>query len=257
MAPIISARELHKTFDGLQVLKGASLDVEEGEAMAVVGQSGDGKTVFLKHLAGLMQPDSGQVFVNGKDLCCLRGRELRELRSRLGYVFQGGALFQSMTVFENVAFPLREKTSLDDEAIRERVELSLSRVGLTGAEKKYPAEISGGMVKRVALARLLVRRADVMFLDEPTTGLDPIIVHEIHDLVESLREKLSITAVIVTHEIPNIFPIVDRVAMLHEGRIRYVGTPTEILHCEDKVVHRFIEESMPPERFRIARETMS
>ncbi len=251
MAPIISAQDLHRSFDGVDVLVGASLDIEGGETIALVGRSGGGKTVFLKHLASLMWPERGRVLVKGQDMCRLRGRRLQELRSRLGYVFQGGALFQSMTVFDNVAFPLREKTDLSEKEIRERVQQELARVNLEGSENKYPAQISGGMVKRVALARSLVRQAEIMFLDEPTTGLDPIIVRDIHELIRSLRDDLGLTIIIITHEIPNIFPIVDRVAMLHEGVIRFQGTPDEIMESEDAVMREFVQGSMPPERYRI------
>ena len=248
---MIVAENLHKSFDGLEVLKGANLEVEKGEAVALIGQSGDGKTVLLKHLAGLLKPDKGRVLVEGRDVGKMSGKELEELRTRFGFLFQGGALFQSMTVYENVAFPLEEKTSLGDGEIHDKVEEELELVGLLGSEEKYPAEISGGMRKRAALARAMVQAPEIMFFDEPTTGLDPIIVHSTHDLIDAVHKRLGFTALIVSHAIPNIFTIVDRVALLHEGVIRFVGTPEEAIECEDPVVCDFIRGSMPPERYRM------
>jgi phospholipid/cholesterol/gamma-HCH transport system ATP-binding protein len=243
---MIQAEDVRKSLGGREVLRGASLCVEEGEALAIIGTSGEGKTVFLKHLAGFFKPDSGRVLIDGHDLSSARGRELETLRERFGFLFQGGALFQSMTIYENVAFPLQEKTELDEQEIENKVLRQLQLVGLEDATTKYPAEVSGGMAKRAALARALVESPDIMFFDEPTTGLDPIIAHSIHDLIGSVREQLGLTAVIVTHEIPSIFSIIDRVAMLHDGVIRFVGTPEELFSAEDEVVDDFIHGSMPP-----------
>ena len=243
---MIDAEDVHKELGGKEVLKGASLHVEEGEALAIIGTSGEGKTVFLKHLAGFFQPDSGRILVDGHDLGKARGRELESLRERFGFLFQGGALFQSMTIHDNVAFPLLEKTDLARSEVEERVRKQLELVGLEDAAEKFPAEVSGGMAKRAALARALVESPDIMFFDEPTTGLDPIIAHSIHELIASVRERLGLTAIVVTHEIPSIFAIVDRVAMLHEGVIRFVGTPEELFGAEDEVVDEFISGSMPP-----------
>ena len=241
---MIQAEDVHKSFNGLKVLQGADLEVEDGEALALIGTSGEGKTVFLKHLAGFYHPDSGRILIDGQDLCRARGKELESLRERFGFLFQGGALFQSMTIYDNVAFPLREKTDLTDEEIDDRVMNQLELVDLHGAARKYPAEVSGGMAKRAALARSLVESPDIMFFDEPTTGLDPIIAHSIHDLIASVRERLGLTAIIVTHEIPAIFSVVDRVAMLHDGVVRFVGTPEELFMTEDEVVDNFIRGSM-------------
>jgi phospholipid/cholesterol/gamma-HCH transport system ATP-binding protein len=245
MAPIISARDLHRAFDGTQVLKGASLDVERGEAVALIGRSGDGKSVFLKHLAGLLKPDSGSVIIDGHDLNSASGRQLRRLRTRFGFLFQGGALFQSMTVYDNVAFPLREKTHLGEQEIRSRVMGELGRVGLEGSEAKYPAQISGGMVKRAALARSLVLSPEIMLFDEPTTGLDPLIARSIHDLIQSVRQSLNLTAIIVTHEIPHVFGLVERVALLHDGAMRFEGTPDDLMSSEDPVVREFLGTTIP------------
>lgn len=248
---MIVAENIHKTLNGQEVLRGASLRIEDGEMVALIGSSGEGKTVLLKHLAGFFQPDEGRVLVDGTDMCCLRGRELEELRSHLGFLFQGGALFLSMTVYENIAFPLQEKTELSEEEIHDRVMEELRHVGMEGTEAKYPAELSGGMAKRVALARSLIQSPRIMLFDEPTTGLDPIIVHRIHNLINSMRDRLNLTSVIVTHEIPSIFSIVDKVAMLHEGVIRFMGTPEEVLECDDDIVRDFIEGSMPPPEYWI------
>jgi phospholipid/cholesterol/gamma-HCH transport system ATP-binding protein len=237
---------IHKSFDGVEVLRGATLTVPRGEVVALIGSSGDGKSVLLKHMAGLIKPDAGRVLVDGQDLCCLRGGELARLRSRFGFLFQSGALFASMSVYDNVAFPLKEKQKLSEREIRDRVLVELEQVGLLGAEDKYPAQISGGMVKRAALARMMIRTPDIMFFDEPTTGLDPIIVHSIHNLIRTCHERLKFTAVIVSHEVPAVFSIVDKVAMLHRGVIQILATPKEVLTATDPVVSDFINGSVPP-----------
>ena len=237
---MIRVEDLHKTFDGFKVLRGVSFQVKRGEILALIGRSGHGKSVLLKNIAGLMKPDRGHVFIDGEDICCLRGRELERLRSRFAFLFQGGALFDSLTVFENVAFPLREKANLKDGEIREKVLSELELVGLAGAEQKYPAELSGGMMKRAALARALVREPEIMFFDEPTTGLDPIIAHAILNLIDSIHKRLRFTGMIVTHQIPMVFDIVQRVAMLHEGSILITGSPGEIFSSGDPIVGQFI-----------------
>jgi phospholipid/cholesterol/gamma-HCH transport system ATP-binding protein len=251
MAPIISAEDLHKTFDGVDVLKGASLDVERGEAVALIGRSGEGKSVFLKHVAGLFRPDRGRVVIDGQDLNSASGSKLRKLRTRFGFLFQGGALFQSMTVYDNIAFPLREKTRMSEDAIRERITEELQRVGLEGSEEKYPAQISGGMVKRAALARSLVQSPEIMLFDEPTTGLDPLIGRAIYDLIQAVRQSLGLTAIIVTHEIPHVFTIVESVALLHEGEMRFKGTPDELMASDDPVVREFLGATIPETWARI------
>ena len=243
---MILAEDLHKSFDGVEVLRGVSLRVEKGEILALIGQSGGGKSVFLRHLAGLMRPDRGRVVIDGNDLCCLSGKELRRLRSRFGFLFQSGALFDSMSVFDNVAFPLQEKTRMSSEEIRHRVFAELEKVGLVGSEDKLPAQISGGMIKRAALARALARGPEIMLFDEPTTGLDPVIVHSIHDLIQSSHQRLGFTGVIVTHEVPCIFQIVQKVALLHQGVIQLVGTPEEVLTSKDPVVRDFLSGCVPP-----------
>lgn len=238
--PVIQIEDLHRSFDGVQVLRGVSCEIRKGEILALIGGSGHGKSVILKHMAGLLKPDRGRVLIDGIDLCSLGGAELEQMRSRFGFLFQSGALFSSLSVFDNVAFPLREKTKLGEAKIRERVISVLDQVGLKEAEQKYPAQLSGGMIKRTALARALVRTPEIMFFDEPTTGLDPVIAHTILDLIQSLHKKLRFTGIIVTHELARVFGIVERVALLYEGMIRFIGTPDEIMTSQDAVVQQFI-----------------
>ena len=241
---MIQMENLYKSFDRLEVLKGVSLRVEKGEILALIGGSGHGKTVILKHVAGLMRPDRGRVTISGKDVYSLRRDELEDLRSHLGFLFQSGALFSSLTVFDNVAFPLREKTHLGEQEINEKVLTVLEQVGLRGAEDKYPAQISGGMIKRTALARAIVRNPEIMLFDEPTTGLDPVIAHTILDLIQSIQKDLGFTGMIVSHELSRVFQIVQKVAMLHEGVILFVGTQEEIMASNDSVVRQFITEAL-------------
>ncbi len=241
---MIHVEDLHKSFNGFEVLRGASLHVERGEVVALIGRSGYGKSVFIKHLAGLMKPDRGRVLVDGQDISRLNARDLGRLRSRFGFLFQGGALFDSLTVFDNVAFPLREKTKLGEKEINDRVLYELEQVGLTGSEHKFPAEISGGMLKRAALARALVREPEIMFFDEPTTGLDPITANAILSLIANCHKRLKFTGIIVTHEIPKIFTIVEKVAMLHEGKILLAGSPQEILKSDNALVKQFVNDSI-------------
>jgi phospholipid/cholesterol/gamma-HCH transport system ATP-binding protein len=237
---VIRAETLYKSFGNQPVLRGVSLEVATGEIMIVIGRSGEGKTVFLKHLLGLLRPDTGRIAVDGTDITRLSPRALDRIRGRYGVVFQGGALFDSMTVFDNVAFPLREKRRLSAAEVAARVEEKLAQVGLTGVEHKYPAEISGGMKKRVAIARALVTEPEIVFFDEPTTGLDPVLVNAIHHLILDLHRKFRFTAVMVSHEIPEIFHIAQRVAMLHEGVIVETGTPEAIQASSNPVVQQFI-----------------
>ena len=237
---MIRVQGLHKRFGSQPVLRGLDLDIATGEIMVVIGRSGGGKSVLLKHLIGLVRPDAGTVGVDGTEITRLRGSDLDRVRERYGVVFQGGALFDSMSVAENVVFPLREKTRLGHAEISGRVEEKLEQVGLTGMGHKNPAEISGGMRKRVAIARALVTEPEIVFFDEPTTGLDPILVNTIHHLIMDLHRKFRFTAVMVSHEIPEIFEIADRVAMLHEGVIVEVGPPDAVRASVNPIVQQFI-----------------
>lgn len=231
---------LHKSFDGQAVLKGVDFRVEKGEVFAVIGGSGQGKSVLLKHLLGLLKPDSGQVLIDGEDITKLKGQALYKLRDRFGYLFQGGALFDSMTIFDNVAFPLREKTDLKPSEIRARAEEELGKVGLKGMGHKYPADVSGGMKKRAAFARVLVMEPEIVLFDEPTTGLDPVLVDSVHKLILWGRKEYGFTAVIVSHEIPEIFDVAGRIGVLHGGVMLQVGTPDEIKNSEIPEVRRFV-----------------
>jgi phospholipid/cholesterol/gamma-HCH transport system ATP-binding protein len=237
---VIRVQGLHKRFGAQPVLRGVDLDIATGEIMVVIGRSGGGKSVLLKHLIGLLRPDTGIVAVDGTDITRLRGRELDRVRERYGVVFQGGALFDSMSVADNVAFPLRERSRLEAAEIKSRVDEKLDQVGLSGMGHKNPAEISGGMRKRVAIARALVTEPEIVFFDEPTTGLDPILVNTIHHLILELHRKFRFTAVMVSHEIPEIFEIADRVAMLHEGVIVEVGPPQTVRASANPIVQQFI-----------------
>jgi len=237
---VIKVERLWKSFRGTPVLRGIDLEVPDGTITVIIGRSGGGKSVFLKHLIGLLRPDSGRVLVDGVDVGALRGRALDEVRKRYGVVFQGGALFDSMTCRENVAFPLREKTRLSRTDIAKQVDTALERVGLAGIGDKYPEEVSGGMRKRVAFARALVTQPEIVFFDEPTTGLDPVLVNTIHRLIRDLHQTSRFTAIMVSHEIPEVFEIADRVGMLHEGRIVEIGSPAEIQRSSNPIVQQFI-----------------
>ena len=237
---MIKVEGLTKSFGAQPVLRGVDLEVPDASITVIIGRSGGGKSVFLRHLLGLVRPDSGRVVVDGVDVIPLRGRAMDRVRERYGVVFQGGALFDSLTCAENVAFPLREKTRLARAQIAERVATGLARVGLADVGAKYPAEVSGGMRKRVAIARALVTEPEIVFFDEPTTGLDPILVNTIHGLIVELHRRLRFTAVMVSHEIPEIFQIADSVAMLHEGRIVEVGPPGVIQASTNPLVQQFI-----------------
>ena len=243
---MIRVERLEKSFGAQRVLRGVDLDVATGEIMVVIGRSGGGKSVLLKHLIGLLRPDAGAVYVDGIDITRLRGTALDKIRQRYGVVFQGGALFDSMSVFDNVAFPLRERSRLSRGEIARRVGEKLRQVGLAEMGDKNPAEISGGMRKRVAIARALVTEPEVVFFDEPTTGLDPILVNTIHHLIQDLHRRLHFTAIMVSHEIPEIFAIADRVAMLHEGRIIESGAAGSIQASTNPVVQQFIRGELEP-----------
>jgi len=237
---MIKVEGLTKSFGRQAVLRGLTLEVATGTITIIIGRSGGGKSVFLKHLIGLMRPDAGRITVDGVEITRLRGRPLDEVRRTYGVVFQGGALFDSMSCWDNVAFPLREKVRTPLTELAKRVEAALGQVGLEGVGAKYPAEISGGMRKRVAIARALVTEPEIIFFDEPTTGLDPVLVNTIHHLILDLHRRFRFTAVVVSHEIPEIFEIADTVAMLHEGRIVEIGPPAAIQASTNPVVQRFI-----------------
>jgi len=241
---MITLRNLHKSFGRQKVLNGLNLEIPDRKITAVIGPSGEGKSVLLKHLIGLMQPDSGEVEVDGESILGLRRSQLNRIREKFGMLFQNVALFDSMTVFENVAFPLQEKTDLPADEISRRVFSALQDVGLKNIENKFPDELSGGMKKRVGLARAVVLKPEIILFDEPTTGLDPITKRAIHQLIKNTHAKFGFTAVIVSHDIPEIFDVAQNVAMLFRGEILQHGTPEEIMNSDHPAVRQFITGSL-------------
>ena len=231
----IKVSGLRKQFGSQQVLDGVELECPRGQITTIVGPSGCGKTVFLKHLMLLMKPDSGQIVINGVEVTKLGSRMLDAVREQFGVLFQGGALFDSLTVFQNVAFPLVEKTRVSRDEIAAAVHEKLAAVGLEGMGHKYPSEMSGGMQKRAALARALIRNPKILYLDEPTTGLDPTRTGSIHSLIRRTHEKFGLTVVMVSHDVPDVFEISDRVAFMHQGRMRLNGTVTEVSAAHDLI----------------------
>jgi phospholipid/cholesterol/gamma-HCH transport system ATP-binding protein len=233
-----------KSFDSQVVLNNLSMDILTGKITSIIGPSGEGKSVLLKHMIGLLKPDSGEVVADGDVISSMRGSNLNRAREKFGMLFQNAALFDSMTVFENVAFPLEEKTRLSPAEIRDRVHEALAHVGLKGIDKKYPDMLSGGMKKRVGLARALLLNPKIILFDEPTTGLDPIICRAIHQLIRDTHKRFGYTAVIVSHEIPEIFEISDQVAMLYRGQIIEQGKARDIQRSSHPVVRQFINGSL-------------
>jgi len=238
--PLIHIEGLHKAFGSLQVLRGADLDIAKGESMVVIGGSGTGKSVLIKHIIGLLRPDAGRVEVDGQVVAQLKRADLGAMRRRMGMLFQYAALFDSMTVEGNVSFSLRQHTKMSEQEIADRVAEVLGMVGLSGVQKKWPAELSGGMKKRAGLARAIALGPEIILYDEPTTGLDPILADQINDLIVDLRERLNVTSVTITHDMISAYKISDRIAMLYEGRIEEVGTPEEIQKSDNPVVQQFI-----------------
>lgn len=236
----IVCRGLYKSFGEKPVLQGVSLRIERGETMVVLGGSGSGKTVLLKHMNGLINPETGEVYVDGTEISSLSDDELREVRKKVAMVFQGSALFDSLTVAENVAYPLHEHTTLSAGEIRARVREVLALVDLEGADALYPAQISGGMKKRAALARALALRPAGLLYDEPTTGLDPQMTQRINRLIRDLQHKLGVTSVVVTHDLQSAFEVADRLAFLRGGQIRIVGTREEIERSSDMDLREFL-----------------
>ncbi len=240
---MIEITNLHKRFGDLQVLRGVDLTVHQGESLTVIGGSGSGKSVLLKHIIGLLFPDQGQVTIDGKVVNRLDEVGLNEIRKKFGMLFQGAALFDSLTVWENVGFALAQHTTLSAKEIRERATQKLALVGLKGIEDKMPADLSGGMKKRVGLARAIAMDPAIILYDEPTTGLDPISADAINDLIVDLRKKLGGTSVSITHDMQSAYKISDRIAMLYKGEIQETGTPDEIKGTSNPIVRQFITGS--------------
>jgi phospholipid/cholesterol/gamma-HCH transport system ATP-binding protein len=238
---VISMQHVDKSLGGKPVLRDMSIDVARGESFVIVGGSGQGKSVTLKHIIGLMQPDKGHVIVDGQDMCCMKPVALNHFRRRFGMAFQEGALFDSMSVFENIAFPLRRNTKMKEPEIRARVEECLDQVHLTGVEKKRPSELSGGMRRRVGFARAISLKPEILLFDEPTTGLDPVISDVIAELIREMDHTLNTTTVTITHDMKVAFKIADRVAMLYGGQIIEQGTPEQFQASPNPIVQQFIE----------------
>jgi len=237
---MIRVANLHKSFRGQQVLKGVNLDLATGKITTIVGTSGCGKTVLLKHLNALYLPDDGAVFVDGVDITKLAQNDLYRIRSKFGVLFQGAALLDSMTVFDNVAFPIREKTKTSETDIKTKVNERLEQVGLGAMGGKFPAELSGGMKKRAGLARALIMDPEIVLFDEPTTGLDPVLAISIHQLISRTQEAFGFTGIVVSHTIPQVFEISDFVAMLANGIIEEVSPPDKFCASQNPAVQQFI-----------------
>ncbi len=238
---MIKLVDIHKAFGPKKVLEGFSLEVNEGETMVIVGYSGTGKSVAIKHIVGLLEPDQGTVWVDGQEVPTLTRPELYALRAHIGYVFQFAALFDSLNIGENVAMGLRKEGKMSESEIMKRVAEALDLVDLPGVEKKFPAELSGGMRKRVGIARAIARRPKYILYDEPTTGLDPVTSAIIDQLMIRMREKLRVTSIVITHDMRSAYTVGSRIAMLYEGKVRKVGTVEEIQHTTDPIVRQFIE----------------
>ena len=241
---MIKLADLRKSFGKQKVLDGLDLEIEAGKTTVIIGRSGGGKSVLLKHIIGLLRPDSGEVLIDGVDITKLGDRDLNEIRKKFGMLFQEAALFDSMTVGENVAFPLREHTRMKESEIRETVADRLHAVGLTGVEGKMPSELSGGMRKRVGLARAIALHPQIVLFDEPTTGLDPVMTEAINRLIIDTQKQFQFTCVVISHDIQSIFEIGDRIAMLYEGKIIEYGTPDELRASRNPVIVQFLSGSI-------------
>lgn len=239
--PLIQVRDLRQKIGSQEILRGLTIDVRRGETLVLLGKSGGGKSVFLRHLIGLMRPVSGSILVEGREITGLTERQLEPVRRKIGMLFQDGALFDSMNVFDNVAFPLRERGERNPDTIRKKVRESLAMVNMTGHDHKMPVNLSGGMRKRVALARAIISPPDVILYDEPTAGLDPIVSDSINKLIRHLQRELHVTSIVVTHDMVSCYHIADRVALLHEGRIYFLGTTGELRETTDPIIRDFVD----------------
>jgi len=237
---MIELVDLYKTLGQHKVLNGVNLKIDKGTTCVIIGRSGCGKSVTLKHIVGILTPDKGKVFVNGEDVVRLEEKALNALRLKIGMVFQGGALFDSMTVGENVGFGLIEHDQIPHRKLLERIESSLAMVGLHGIANLMPSELSGGMRKRVALARAICIKPEIILYDEPTTGVDPITADSINELIKSMHDKLKVTSIVVTHDMKSAYKVADKIAMLYQGKIIAEGTSEEIQHTKNAIVHQFI-----------------
>ncbi|MBW2560634.1 MAG: ABC transporter ATP-binding protein [Deltaproteobacteria bacterium] len=241
---MIKLVDIHKSFGRQKVLGGINLEIEDGKTTVIIGGSGGGKSVLLKHIIGLLRPDSGQVLVDGVDIATLNDRDLNEIRKKFGMLFQEAALFDSMNVMENVAFPLREHTKKKETEIRQIVADMLKAVGLPGVEGKMPSELSGGMRKRVGLARAIAMHPQIVLFDEPTTGLDPVMTEAINELIVETQKNFDLTCVVISHDVQSIFTVGHKIAMLYEGEIIEYGTSEEIRESSNPVLRQFLSGSL-------------
>src|SRR5512141_1784754 len=240
-AAMIEVRNLNKSFGSHRVLERVNFQIDKGESLVIIGRSGGGKSVLLKHLIGLLKPDAGEVLIEGENIVPMNERELLRVRHKFGMLFQSAALFDSLTVAENVAFAFRRDRSLPEQEVRRKVAEVLEMVDLPGIEHKKPSELSGGMRKRVGLARAIIYQPEIVLYDEPTTGLDPIVADSIDQLILRVRDRLDVTTVVVTHDMRSTRRLDQRVMMMHDQKIYATGTPDEIFNSADPVVHRFVE----------------
>ncbi|MFZ7125932.1 MAG: ATP-binding cassette domain-containing protein [Desulfobacterales bacterium] len=239
--PMIQFEDVRKAFGENEVLRGVNLDIYQGQITTIIGKSGGGKSVLLKHVIGLLTPDSGRILIQGKDLLRLKKKQRRRIKRTFSYMFQGNALFDFMNVFDNIALPLREWGELEPEEIRSRIMKKLEQLDLSpGITEEYPSQLSGGMRKRVALARALITEPEIVLFDEPTTGLDPIRKNAVHNMIADYQKRFGFTGIVISHEIPDVFYFSQRIAMLDEGRILFSGIPEELNKVSDPVVHQFI-----------------
>lgn len=239
-SPMITVRGLMKKFGEQEILRGIDLEVATGETLAIIGRSGGGKSVLLKHIVGLMEPDAGEIWIQGQNIIRMSERQLGEIRKKVGILFQGGALFDSMTVEENIAFPLREAGERDPKVLRPKVAEMLEVMEMEGHGDKMPENLSGGMKKRVGLARSIIRRPSCVLYDEPTSGLDPVVADSINRLIRRLQHRFGMTSIVVTHDMKNAFDVADRIAYLHKGRIYFHGTSAELQQSSDPLIQDFL-----------------
>lgn len=239
-APMIAVRNLAKQISSQEILRGINLMVAKGETLVIIGRSGGGKSVLLKNIIGLMQPDAGEIWIDGQNIIGLNERKLASIRQKVGILFQSGALFDSMTVEDNIAFPLREAGERDPNVIREKVNEMLEVMEMEGQQDKMPVNLSGGMKKRVGLARSIVRRPSCILYDEPTSGLDPVVSDSINRLIRRLQERFHVTSIVVTHDMKSAFHVADHIAYLHEGKIQFYGTAEQLQASDDSLLQDFL-----------------
>jgi phospholipid/cholesterol/gamma-HCH transport system ATP-binding protein len=237
---MIAVRSLAKRIGQQEILRGVDLEIRTGETLAIIGRSGGGKSVLLKHLVGLMAPDAGEIWIDGQNIIGMNERQLGTIRVKIGILFQSGALFDSMTVEENIAFPLREAGERDPKVLHAKVAEMLEVMEMEGQEGKMPESLSGGMKKRVGLARSIIRRPSCVLYDEPTSGLDPVVADSINRLIRRLQQRFGMTSVVVTHDMKSAFDVADRIAYLHEGRIYFHGTPSDLQRSTDPLIQDFL-----------------